>query len=396
VTLRAELWADGAAAAALDVVGGSVSIDQRRATRRTVTCDLIDPTGQLVPRTATDLLVPTGTQLRLWRGIQLPDGTTEEAPLGVFRVTEPQFDTSGDGLRISLTGSDESDTVRAARLTTGWTITAGQPVGAQIRALLNDRHPTLPVRDDTNPNMLIGATTVLAAGADSDPWQAACDTATQHGCELFIDPTGTAVIRALPTSLIPVIAYARGTEAVITRLSRKLSTATTYSGVVVASETSDAEGGGLPIAVEIWDTNPSSPTYYLGAFGRRPYFITSKMITTTAQATATAQAHLARVTGILDAVEWDQLVNPALDAGDIVSLYDEELFLDAVLTIEALTIPLTSSGSMAAVTRSREMRPFTERTPPPVETPAPGDSWVGFYDSGFDVYDSSEADYDEV
>jgi hypothetical protein len=353
VTLRAELWSGGAPAATLDVVGGSVSIDQRRATRRTVTCDLVDPTGALVPRTAGDLLVPTGTQLRVWRGIVLPDGSVEEAPLGVFRVTEPTFDLDGGGLRISVSGSDESDTVRSARLTTGWAVVAGQPVGAQILALLADRHPGLPTRDDTSPGVTIGAGIVLPGGADSDPWQSACTVAAQHGCELFIDAAGTAVVRPLPNPTIPVVSYARGPDAVLTRLSRKLSTETTYSGVVVASETSDAEGGGVPIRVEVWDTNPSSPTYYLGAFGRRPYFITSQIITTQAQAFATGNAHLPRVTGILEAVQWEQITNPALDAGDLISLVDDELRVDALLTVEALTIPLTAAGAMSAVTRSR-------------------------------------------
>jgi hypothetical protein len=353
VTCRAELWRSGALAASLDVVGGSVSVDRRRATRRTVTCELVDTLGTLVPRSAADLLVPTGTQLRLWRGIVLPTGEVEEVPIGVFRVTEPAFDLDGGGLKVSLTGADESDTVRQARLTTGWTVTAGQAVGAALRALLADRHPTLPVRDESPATVTIGATTILPAGADSDPWTSACDIAAQYGLELFIDAAGVAVIRPLPAGTAPVVSYARGSEAVITRLSRKLTTESTYSGVVVASETSDAESGGVPIQVELWDSNPASPTYALGPFGRRPYFITSKMITTVAQATSTAAAHLPQVTGILDSVEWEQICNPALDAGDLIALVDDELGVDGLLTVESLSIPLTAAGLMQAVTRSR-------------------------------------------
>lgn len=354
VTLRAELWSAGARAATLQVASGSVSVDARRATRRTVTCDLVDPTGDLVPHAATDLLVPTGTQLRLWRGITLPTGTVEEVPLGVFRLTDPKITLDDSGaVKISLTGSDESDTVRAARLTTAWTWAAGTPVGQAILALLADRHPTLPTRDDTSASVTIGATTVTAAGAESDPWKAACDVAAQFGVELIIDAAGTAVVRAIPNPTVPVVTYARGADAVITSLSRTLSAETTYSGVVVASETSDTSGG-TPIQAIAWDTNPASPTYYLGPFGKRPYFITSQMITTLAQASATAAAHLPTVTGILDRVEWEQVTNPALDAGDLVALTDPAIGVDAMLTIEALTIPL-GSGGMTAVTRSRNL-----------------------------------------
>lgn len=363
VTCRVELWRSGLRLATLDAVSGSVSVDSRRAVRRTITAELVDRTGTLVPADADGLLVPTGVQLRAWRGIRLPNGTTEEVPLGVFRVTEPEFEVTDSGLRITVEGSDEAKTVQEARLTQAWSIPAGTPVGAAILALLADRHPTLPTRDDSSPSVRLGASMVIPAGADSDPWQACLDLAAQFGLDLAIDASGTAVVRALNTATVPVVSYERGAEAVLLRLNRKLSVETTYSGVVVTSETDDAEGA-APIQAEAWDTDPSSPTYYLGPYGRKPYFIASQLITTVAQARDTAQAQLPQVTGILDQIEWDQVVNPALDAGDVVGLLDPELKVDATLTVVALDIPLTVDGVMTAVTRSRAMRPYA----PPVAT----------------------------
>lgn len=356
MTCRAELWRGGLLQSSLTVVSGSVSVDSRRSVRRTATCELVDTTGALVPDAPDGLLVPTGVQLRLWRGIHLPDGTVEEAPLGVFRVTQPEFEITADGTRITIEGSDESVTVQGARLTTAWSIPAGTPAGSAILGLLSDRHPTLPTRDDSNPATVVGSTTVIPAGADCDPWQACLDIAAQLGLEVVIDADGTAVVREAPTDPIPVAGYERGADAVVLRLSRKLDADSTYSGVVVASETDDAEGGGVPIQVEVWDSDPTSPTYYLGQFGAKPYFITSHLITTAAQARATAIAQLPQVTGILDQIEWDQVVNPALDAGDVITMSDPDARIDGTrLTIVALEIPLTAAGAMSAVARSRTL-----------------------------------------
>lgn len=388
ITSRAELWRSGVRLATLDVVGGSVSVDSRRATRRTITADLVDRVGTLVPADADGALVPTGVQLLVWRGIRLPDGTTEEVPLGTFRLTEPQIEATADGVRISVDGADESVTVQAARLTTAWTIPAGTPAGAAIVALLADRHPTLPTRDDTSPSVVIGSSTVIPAGADSDPWQACLDIAAQLGLDLAIGPDGVAVIRPLVTSDVPVVDYQRGPDAVLLRVSRKLSVDTTYSGVVVASETDDSETAS-PIHAEAWDVDPGSPTYHLGQFGRKPYFITSHLITTLEQAQATADAQLPQVTGIMDVLEWEQVVNPALDAGDVVSLVDPDVKVNALLTIVALDVPLTAEGTMTAVTRSRIMRPYEPPVASLADSTAPSYPGLGMY-PGADLYPAGD------
>lgn len=351
VRSRAELWRDGAKAADVTSTAGQVDVDRGRDIRRTVTATLLDVDGTLTPNDASDLLVPAGTQLRCWRGLVLPGGAFEEVPLGVYRIIDPQVEVTSDGAtQISVSGQDESMTVAAARLTSGYRIPAGTGVGAGLAALLTDRHPRLDVAD-RSPDVRFAAAVDLPAGADSDPWTQAKAIAAAHGLDIDIDPEGTAVIRPVPNPVAADAAYRRGADAVITKINRGYTTENTYSGVCVKSEPTDA----APVQATVWDTNPASPTYAAGRFGRKPLFITSQLLTTVGQAEATARAWLPIVSGILERVTWEQVVNPAHDVFDVVDVEDPDVNLSARLTIDQLTIPLDHAGVMAAVTRSRTL-----------------------------------------
>ena len=352
---RAELWRDGVKAVDVTITAGQVSIDRARDVRRILTATLLDLDATLTPNDAHDLLTPAGTQLRCWRGLMLPDGTLEEVPVGLFRLVDPQVALTSNGVQITVSGQDESMTVQANRFTSAYRIAAGTPVGEGLARLLRDRHRYLTIRDDTPAGVTFDAAVTLASGADSAPWTQAQSLAGQHGFDINIDPSGVAVIRPLPTGKnTPAAVYERGAEAVITAITRGFTAERTYSGVVVTGEPPDR----LPVTSILWDTDTNSPTFADGRFGRKPYFITSQLIATQAQADATAQAWLPLVSGIMEQVTWDQVVNPALDVFDVVAVTDPDVKLAAAqLMIDSLTIPLDHASTMTAVTRSR---PLTE------------------------------------
>lgn len=348
---RAELWRDGRLQVTLTATSGSVSVDAGRATRRTVTATLLDPTGSLTPNDATDLLSPAGTQLKAYRGVVLPNGTVEEVPVGVFRLIDPAVDVDGGAVTITVSGQDEAATVAANRLINGWTMPIGTPVGTALAAWLTDRHPTLQVLDQA-PTLRLGANWTPATGAESDPWGEAVTLASAHSLDLNIDPTGVCVIRPIPTPTAPAVVFTTGPTNTATRIRRALSAENTYSGVVVRGEPAT----GPPVQAEAWDTNPTSPTYYKGRFGARPFFITNQLIRTVAQAEQSAAYNLTRKTGILESVDIDAICNPALDVFDTITVTDPDLKLDAArLTIEQLTIPLTIDTPMTITARSRSL-----------------------------------------
>lgn len=88
VASRVEVLRDGQVVRELAVDGGSVTIAAGDGIRRRCTIELHDPDGLLTPATATDLLAPFGTELRLSRGVELPGG----APLVEHIDTNTEWD----------------------------------------------------------------------------------------------------------------------------------------------------------------------------------------------------------------------------------------------------------------------------------------------------------------
>lgn len=66
---------DGAVVRTLAVVRGSVDADRSGRILRRFDAVVTDPTGELTPAGIRDLLAPFGTELRLYRGVRVPDQT---------------------------------------------------------------------------------------------------------------------------------------------------------------------------------------------------------------------------------------------------------------------------------------------------------------------------------
>lgn len=79
-----QLFGTDGSVTALDVTGGSVSVDRANTVRRTCSVTITDL--DTIPRTAKAQLNTSGAQLRISRGIAYSDGTTELVPLGLFRL----------------------------------------------------------------------------------------------------------------------------------------------------------------------------------------------------------------------------------------------------------------------------------------------------------------------
>lgn len=354
VVVQAAAYVDDAWVADLYPTGGSVSIDSRRAVRRTLSMSLVDEDGSLVPgpNGTTGVLSPFGTEIKVWRGVQYTDGTEEIVPLGVFVLTGVTVTSSDAGTQISLEGSDRSLRIQRARLTDPYQITSGTAVETVVADLLRSRWADVQVAFPAT-GATVGAR-VLGAGADSDPWKAAVEIAEAAGFDLAFDADGVVRMRTIPdpTETDPDETYDDGTDAVLLDVARGFDTGNTYNGVIASSEASDVD---TPVRAEAWDEDVNSPTYRYGAFGQVPKFYTSSLIRDATQAATAAAAQLQRELGRSEAVEWSQIVNPAHDVLDVVRLTRPAVTLDAVLLIDRLDVPLDVGGQMRAVARVREV-----------------------------------------
>lgn len=334
----------------LEVTGGQVTADRTRDVRRTVTATLTDPTGELTPVQAEDMLAPFGNELHVERGVAFPDGTTERVPLGVFRLTKVSAVDSPTGLKITVAGSDRSLVVQRAQWETTYVIPSGTTTEDAITDLLTDRYPDVSVN---LPSM--GATTpkVVLDGTEHDPWRDAVNLAKAAGWELHFDGTGAVVAsRPATPSDEPVIDYLEGEQAVLLDLSREVSTeASVYNGVIATAEHSELDE---PMRSVAWDDDSGSPTYYLGKFGMVPRRWSTSLATTQGQLDQAAQSMLDGLLGANEDVNWTQIVNPAIDANDVIRITRERAGLAAVrVVLDVVEIPLTAATAMSAAGRRR-------------------------------------------
>lgn len=350
----AEVWTPtgGQPLAVFRAVSGSVTIDRTRAQRRLMSATLVDPSGAFVPSSGSDLFQVYGNEIRLYRGVKYMDGTTEMVPLGVFGIDTVEISEDQGAVQIALSGSDRSSRISRARWTDPYAIAKGTNLSTAVDTLLATRFPGVPTAlaatAYTTPAITFGAN-----GQDqssSDPWKDAVGLCADAGFDLYFDANGIAV--SVPTPIqgvaAAVIAYGGSDVEVITAAKRSISNAEVYNGIIVTGEGS---GVALPVRAEAWDMDPASPTYRLGPFGDVPTFYSSPLITTLQQAQDTANAMLAKLQGRNEVLEWDQVVNPALDAWDMVKITVPNLKVNRYCLIDTLTIPLEAGGAMSASTR---------------------------------------------
>jgi len=61
---------------------------------------------------------------------------------------------------------------------------------------------------------------------------------------------------------------------------------------------------------------------------------------------------LSKMKGAEENVEWQQICDPSLDAGDVIKIRNEGTRLAKVLVLDKVTIPLSPGGSMKATART--------------------------------------------
>lgn len=349
-----EVLSGGQIVSTLDVViEGSVTAENQTV-RRSGSIKLVDRDGTLTPVSAKDLLAPSGTELRLFKGLYLPGvADPEMVPLGTLRISEPEITQDSSGIIIDVKGYDRARTIQRARFTAPWTITAGTTVSQAISDIIASRC-TYP----TNITPTTATTSAAVFEALSDPWDAITQLADAASYEVFFDLLGTFIARPTPAyeTQTPAWTYEPGELSLLLTNKRTMNDENSYSAVVVTVENPDAD----PIRVIVYDTDPNSATYFdpakpaLSKYGLVPYGFASPLITTSAQATLAAQTVLARVSGLLEQVEVSTAGHFGHDVGDVLAVRNPDTRLAGTQIIESITQPLRS-GPMTIKMRQRRV-----------------------------------------
>lgn len=318
----------------LEVIAGGVSVDATAAIRRRAKIRLRGYRPEVDPFTC---------EIKLYRSVE-----SEYVALGVFRIEDPTFTIGPEGPLTELEAYDRAYWVSSLRLPAPYAIADQTPVADAIRSLLASRAPGLTF-SFTASSFKVPAV-VFEEG--SDPWEKGLTMAESAGLELFFDTDGVCVLRPIATGDNSSVVATYGSEARILSAQRKQSTKDTYSHAIVTGENTNVAS---PIRAEAMDTDPASPTYYLGIFGDRPTWLRSQFITTQDQATAAAKALLARSKGRSEVVSLEGIPNPAHDAGDVIRVTKADIGTDAIYILDTFEIPLGVEDSMKLTTRSRRV-----------------------------------------
>lgn len=340
------IWADTVVETLDVLVSGYIGIDEM-AVRREAHFTISDQDGRLTPKQATDLLTPKGTEMRISRGLWIPQQQEYEyVPMGVFGVVEPQVRSHSDGVVVEVKGFDRVDKLRALHFDGPWVVGDGTLIHEAIATIISTQMPEVAVRvttsSFTSPEIVFDRL--------SSPWDAIRKLCESSAYVCYFDQLGQAIVEPV-TEVDTGVTYTIGERSVLMNVSRSfMSTEKVYSGVIVRGQHPDY----LPIRAELWDEDPASPTNSLGPFGRRPYGVWSEIIVNEVQAAAVAADTLPRVSRMKQEVEITTRGHPGHEVNDVITVLDPRSSTDDRYKVVSATVPLVNQQGEHTRLRCRE------------------------------------------
>jgi len=248
---------------------------------------------------------------------------------------------------IQIQGEDRSLLVTRAKWLEPYQMVSAS-LETAISAMLKTRYADIFVNFPTT-NITIGQV-VLGTDQDNDPWKDAVQLCEMVGYDLFFDADGVATMRQFPSldGSVVVKSFSENSGTTITALQRSISTKETFNGIVYVVEGTQVT---TPIRVTVWDEDSTSPTYRYGKFGQVPKFVKTNVSITSAAATTAAKNLLNTYIGSQEIIKWDGVVDPTLEAQDVVYVQANGSYVDRLVIIDSITIPMSPSEPMSAEAR---------------------------------------------
>lgn len=323
----------------LEHTGGSVTVDRSQAIRRTCTVTVADPS--VIPRVPADELATYGARLRISRGVDYGDGTQELVPLGVFRLDSVSGDVSQGP--VTLSGKDLAVIVADDKFTAPYRVTG--TVASAITELIQRSVPGADVIS-TVPSTTIGT---RIFDVEADPWAAVQEIAAAAGAECYATPDGEFTIATLPdlVAATPVWEVEATEGGVYISGNRAMSCDGVHNGVLARGE--NTTDNVAPVSYLATDTDPNSPTYWSGPFGRRPKFYSSSTLITTAACQSAAALLLAKAKAPNASGDISSLPNPALEPGDVLRVMHEDRSRE-LHQVASFSVPLDVGGDFPIAT----------------------------------------------
>lgn len=326
----------------LITTGGHLVLDSTAAIRTSGNVEAVDPTGELTPSLATDLISPFTCELAITRGILMPDGSEATQQMGLMRLTKLKISERNGAVTLTASLFDRGSRCQSP-MPRPWVIAAGSFPETAIPPLLTSRLGILTFHM-TSTQFPLSALRIDAKGS---AWDESVKLATSAGCSLYLDRYG--VVTMTPSILAASSAYVwkfeEGVNADFENLDRTVVTDDIPNVIVVVGSNPAAPG----IRAEAWDADPSSPTYRYGPYGESVRYYDEPRLGSQAQAQAMANSLLVQNLGPGETVEIDAVPNPWLDVGDTISVTRSRIgMVNQLMVVTSIDMPF-ESGMMHVV-----------------------------------------------
>ena len=324
--------------------GGTVSVDATAENIRTCSFSCLDPDGILTPLWSTNSgqLNPDGVEVQIYAGY-IDDGTVTMYSQGVFRLIEVDAvsSTAAPGPVLNVTGTDRSIRISQNLFANAYSIANGTLVTTAVQDILAQQAPWCTV---TN---IVSSTATIAAQQyqpGDDPWQAIQEICASAGLLVYFDREGvlTVIVDPSQNPKVPSAFFIDGAANTATSVTKVTNNSPGYNGVIVTGQS--LTNSSTVISGSAFDDDPSSPTYYLGAYGKVPAPpVQASTVTSSADAAAMAKALLPQVLGMTRQVVVETVPCFWMDVYDLFRVYNVATQTNKVLIIEQATIPLDYS-----------------------------------------------------
>jgi hypothetical protein len=295
------------------------------------------------------LLSPFGNRLRAYRGITYGDGSTVSFPVFYGRIEQVQMNRNG---QVTVSGNDLAADIVDAQFETPQSSVPANTISTEFRRLVQDA-----LGDAAFGTSDLTGVKIPPLTWQNDRAQALDDMSATVAMLWYPLADGSFVQRLTPWTnpgQVAQVTLADGTGAApgannsVADWTITVSRTGVYNSVVFASERQD---GTAPVYATVRDVAPSSPTSYLGNFGRKPLLIQNQSALSQSQCLAAAQSALKAATAITQT--WDPVSivpDASLELGDLIALNADGAASTQVVV--GFTLPLRETGEMSLSLRA--------------------------------------------
>jgi hypothetical protein len=286
------------------------------------------------------LLTPFGNRIRARRGIVYGDGSVISFPVFFGRIEQVSMARNG---QVGLAANDLGADIVDAQFESPESSNPANTISEEFRRLITEALP-----DATFGESDLTGLNIAPVAWQNDRAQALDDMSATVAMTWYPLADGSFVQRLTPwtkpgqTASI-TLTDGKGAAPVVADWKITVSRTSVYNAVVFTAERQD---GTVPTHATVRDTDPDSPTYYLGNFGRKPLLVQNQAALTQPQCLAAAQSVLRQATAITQV--WDPVTvvpDASLELGDLVRVAADGA--SDVQVITGFTLPLRETGDMS-------------------------------------------------